>query len=85
MRLKHLFFQLYLLTLIGTLVTSCNGQTNSASSINNTETLDKTKSEKIDELISIYNFNEGFSGSVLVAQDGNVIFKKGYGKALRGY
>ena len=83
MRLKHRFFQLYLLTLIGTFVTSCNGQTNSASSINNTETLDKTKSEKIDELISIYNFNEGFSGSVLVAQDGNVIFKKGYGNANR--
>ena len=39
------------------------------------------KARKIDELITLYNSLGGFSGSVLVAEKGEVIFKKGYGLA----
>ena len=60
---------------------SCSGQSkeNTSKTVNNIQ----SKSIQIDSLISIYNFNEGFSGSVLVAQDGKVILKKGYGLANR--
>lgn len=40
---------------------------------------DKTK--KIDLLMSLYNQYGQFNGSVLVAEHGKVIFKKGYGQA----
>lgn len=80
---KSQLLQFFLFSLIVTLATSCNGQTNSTSTVNNEKPLGKSMSEKIDELISIYNFNEGFSGSVLVAENGNVIFKKSYGDANR--
>ncbi|HLP63867.1 serine hydrolase [Flavobacterium sp.] len=41
----------------------------------------QTKAEKIDQLMSKYAEYEQFNGSVLVAEQGKVIFKKGYGKA----
>jgi CubicO group peptidase (beta-lactamase class C family) len=83
MTLKYRFFQFCLLTLIAILAISCNGQTNSTSTKNNIESIANSQSKRIDELIKIYNFNEGFSGSVLVAQNGNIILKKGYGNANR--
>lgn len=84
MRLKKSqLFQFCLLILVFNLITSCNGQTNSISTKNNTKLLEKSKYNQIDSLISIYNFNEGFNGSILVAQEGNIIFKKGYGMANR--
>ena len=39
------------------------------------------KSIRIDSLISVYHNYNLFNGSVLVAEKGNVIFKKGYGEA----
>ena len=39
------------------------------------------KAAKIDELMKIYNNYRQFNGSVLVAENGKVIFKKGYGMA----
>lgn len=42
---------------------------------------DNLKSEKIDELIGLYTDYEGFNGSVLVAHEGEIIYKKGFGLA----
>jgi CubicO group peptidase (beta-lactamase class C family) len=39
------------------------------------------KAEKIDELISMYQEYDRFNGTVLVAENGKVILKKGYGYA----
>jgi len=39
------------------------------------------KSRKIDELMSLYASRGQFNGTVLVAERGQVIFKKGYGMA----
>ena len=44
-------------------------------------TLAQTKAEKIDQLISKYSEYGKFNGSVLVANQGQVILKKGYGMA----
>lgn len=41
----------------------------------------QTKVDKIDKLISIYAEYEKFNGSVLVAEKGKIIYKKGYGLA----
>ncbi|MDO6473478.1 serine hydrolase [Maribacter sp. 1_MG-2023] len=41
----------------------------------------QTKSEQIDELLKEYLAYSKFNGSALVAKDGKVIFKKGYGMA----
>ena len=43
--------------------------------------LAQTKSQKIDELMSLYHQYGQFNGSVLVAEKGEVIYKKGYGFA----
>ena len=40
-----------------------------------------SKAEKIDRLIEVYAANHLFNGSVLVAENDKVIFKKGYGPA----
>lgn len=60
--------------------TSCNGQTNSNAE-NSTKSIDKTKVDKIDEIIRLYSENAGFNGSVLVAHNGKVIYKNGFGLA----
>ena len=39
------------------------------------------KASEIDELLSLYNEYEIFNGAALVAENGEVIFKKGYGLA----
>ena len=44
-------------------------------------TFAQTKSAKIDALVQQYVANRQFNGSVLVAEKGQVIFKKGYGMA----
>ncbi|WP_324025293.1 serine hydrolase [Maribacter sp. BPC-D8] len=46
-----------------------------------TVTYGQTKSEQIDELLKEYLAYTKFNGSALVAKDGKVIFKKGYGMA----
>ena len=43
--------------------------------------LAQVKARKIDELVSLYNKYGKFNGSVLVAENGKVIFEKGYGLA----
>lgn len=43
----------------------------------------QSKAEKIDALIQQYVANKQFNGSVLVADKGQVVFKKGYGMANR--
>ena len=40
-----------------------------------------TKSEKINELMSLYHKYRQFNGSVLVAEHGKIIYKKGFGYA----
>ncbi len=41
----------------------------------------QTKAQKIDEIMSLYHQYRQFNGTVLVAENGKVIFKKGYGFA----
>ena len=41
----------------------------------------KERVNKIDSLIGLYAENKGFNGSVLVAHEGEVIYKKGFGLA----
>jgi CubicO group peptidase (beta-lactamase class C family) len=41
----------------------------------------QSKAERIDNLVKLYNEYRQFNGSVLVAEKGNVILKKGYGFA----
>lgn len=43
--------------------------------------LAQDKAAKIDELMKTYNSYKQFNGAVLVAENGKVIFKKGYGMA----
>ncbi|MGE5861038.1 MAG: serine hydrolase domain-containing protein, partial [Ignavibacteria bacterium] len=43
--------------------------------------LAQSKSDKIDQLIKIYVENRQFSGAVLVAEHGKVIYSKGFGYA----
>jgi CubicO group peptidase (beta-lactamase class C family) len=45
------------------------------------DTFAQTKAKKIDEMMSLYQQYRLFNGSVLVAENGKVIFKKGYGFA----
>jgi len=47
----------------------------------NKKELDNDKVSKIDELISLYSDYDGFNGSVLVAHEGKIIYKKGFGLA----
>jgi len=44
-------------------------------------TFAQDKSKQIDELLSKYNQYDQFNGSALVAENGKVILKKGYGSA----
>ncbi len=39
------------------------------------------KTTQIDELMTLYQKHERFNGTVLVAESGKIIFKKGYGLA----
>ena len=41
----------------------------------------QSKAEKMDALMRQYVENRQFNGSVLVAENGKVVFKKGYGMA----
>lgn len=43
--------------------------------------LAQDKAAKIDELMKVYTSYKQFNGAVLVAENGKVIFKKGYGMA----
>jgi CubicO group peptidase (beta-lactamase class C family) len=47
----------------------------------NANVLAQDKAKKIDELMSLYHGHGQFNGSVLVAEKGNVIYKKGFGLA----
>ncbi len=73
-------FQFGFLVLVLAFFSACKGQTKS-NNFQETSNSDSKIAQQIDSLISIYNYNEGFIGSVLVAQKGKVIFKKGYGEA----
>ena len=43
--------------------------------------VNSTKSDKIDSLVSLFNQYDGFNGAILVAHEGEVIYKKGFGLA----
>lgn len=61
---------------------SCNSQKTDNSDTEKDQP-DQSIPEKIDEMIGVFNYNEGFMGSVLVAHKGKVVFKKSYGYANR--
>ena len=73
-----IFKKTVLLTLIICFVSCYNGQNKRT---NNLEESDKDKTEKIEELIGLYTDYGGFNGAVLVAHQGEVILKKGFGYA----
>jgi CubicO group peptidase (beta-lactamase class C family) len=39
------------------------------------------KADKIEEIVGLYNHYDGFNGSILVAHEGELIYKKGFGLA----
>ena len=80
MKKSYLLSQVYFLIILMFLATSCNGQTNSNTEKNG-KSIDKTKIDKIEEIIRLYSENAGFNGSVLVAHKGKVIYKNGFGLA----
>ncbi|MEP1779726.1 serine hydrolase domain-containing protein, partial [Reichenbachiella sp.] len=43
--------------------------------------LGQSKEEKIDQVVSLYADYGKFNGSILVSENGKVIYKKGFGKA----
>ncbi len=45
--------------------------------------LAQSKSDKIDDLLTRYQDYNLFNGSALVAENGKIIFKKGYGEAVK--
>lgn len=66
------FSRVAIAVLIGAIAGNCSfGQQGAASE----------KAQKIDELVGLYNQYGSFNGTVLVAEHGQVIFKKGYGWA----
>lgn len=71
---KNAHIYLFLLLVIFTI--SCKGLFSQTP-----ESFQKTKADKIDELVGLYAAYGGFNGTVLVAHEGNVIYKKGFGHA----
>jgi CubicO group peptidase (beta-lactamase class C family) len=69
-------FQNCLLILTVLFATSSKGQSGVSPKL-----VETTKAEKIEELISLYSDYEDFNGSVLVAHQGEVVYKKGFGLA----
>jgi CubicO group peptidase (beta-lactamase class C family) len=49
--------------------------------LSSTQSIAQDKASKIDELMTKIVENKQFNGSVLVAEDGKVIYKKGFGYA----
>ena len=72
---KVFFFAIITLTTIVSV--SCSDSKMDEINTNDTH----SKAQKIDSLISLYSDYEGFNGSVLVAHEGEVIYKKGFGFA----
>lgn len=70
----HLARYSVLLVLINFLFLSC-GETTSEVKVA------PSKADQINELVQLYTDYEGFNGSILVAHEGEVIFKKGFGWA----
>jgi len=59
--------------LVAAISLSCNSQTASVKNPN--------KADKIEELVSNYTKYGKFNGSILVAIEGEILFKKGFGMA----
>lgn len=81
MEKPYLLSQINLIVLLALLVTSCTGQSNSATERNTAELDHTTKAEKIDEIVRLYSDYGGFNGSVLAAHEGEMVYKKGFGFA----
>lgn len=64
-----------------TFITYSKGQSDSDVQINNTSIFYQNKAEKIDELVSTYAEYGEFNGSILISNEGEVIYKKGFGMA----
>ncbi|HMS66826.1 MAG TPA: serine hydrolase [Saprospiraceae bacterium] len=80
MKKLHLYSQAYFIIFALLVLTSCNAQTNSNAE-NSDKSIDQIKIAKIDEIINLYFENAGFNGSALIAHNGKVIYKKGFGLA----
>lgn len=63
------------------LTISCNRQAESNLVNRNTTNIDQSKAAQIDKLMSTYTEYGKFNGSILVSQEGKVIYKKGFGMA----
>jgi len=77
---KYYLFRISFLVFALFLVSSCKGESNSENKTENFK--QKTKAEKIEEIVSLYSEYGGFNGAVLVSDKGKVIFKKGFGLAI---
>jgi len=66
--LKNIITKIYLLVILTLIITVNNSYCQS-------------KADKIDKLMSTYNEYGNFNGSLLVAQNGKILYKKGFGLA----
>lgn len=62
-------------------IVSCKPENLSSKAEENSGEVDINKTAKLDELLATYEHNKGFSGSVLVAENGSIIYKRGIGYA----
>ncbi len=81
MKKTYVFSQACLFAFALLIATFCSGQTNSPAEGKTDQTSDQTKADKIDELVRTYAEYGKFNGAVLVAERGNILYKKGFGLA----
>jgi CubicO group peptidase (beta-lactamase class C family) len=82
MKNRQLLTFFTLLFFVSAVVSSCDNVNNSGALEDNKDTsINQDKAKLIDELISTYAEYGKFNGAVLVAKEGEIIYKKGFGFA----
>ena len=83
MKRSHVFSHISLFVFLVAWVIPCIGQTDSHSPNSSISSFDLAKANKIHELVATYAEYEQFSGAVLVAEKGEVMYKHAFGWANR--
>ena len=73
--------QFYLILIVLSIGVSCTSENKANNLTKNHLKTENNKAAKIDTLIRSYQKNKGFSGSVLVAENGKIIYSAGVGMA----
>jgi CubicO group peptidase (beta-lactamase class C family) len=77
---SYAYFNSFIFLLV--FILSCNGQSDlEAPQSKNSNASEQVKSDKIDELVRTYADYGEFNGSILVSENGKIIYKNGFGFA----